>query len=253
MIPNSQAYARLRAQSQEFLDFVVLSSTAIPTLIHRLQATGVQGLTPDHFKGSPNLAQLQAFAKNYQGPLARSTVLTLWSLFEAYVKGLLVEIIDFHGGEEKFQTNAERRARIFVAKSSPTIIASKRKLQEPAKGAKKGSYQKHSRKLVDLGYRFPSELLAPYGAKILIQRAKPRGSKAYQIPELLRDALCFPLSDANMARIETIRATRNDLAHGTQVPLTLKEALIIGKDLRDIAAKVDHHATEHFFVLEAFA
>jgi len=60
-------------------------------------------------------------------------------------------------------------------------------LQEPAKGARKGSYQKHSKKLVDLGYRFPSELLAPYGAKILI------------------------------------------------------------------AAKVDHHATEHFFVLEAFA
>jgi len=187
MIPNSQAYLRLRTQSQEFLDFVVLSCTAIPTLVHRLKTSGVQGVTPDHFKGSPNLTQLQSFAQIYQGPLARSTVLTLWSLFEAYVKSLLVEIIDFHGGEERFQATAERRARTFVAKSSPGIVASTRKLQEPAKGARKGSYQKHSKKLVDLGYRFPSELLAPYGAKILI------------------------------------------------------------------AAKVDHHATEHFFVLEAFA
>jgi hypothetical protein len=253
MIPNSKAYLRLREQSQEFLDFVVLSCTAMPTLKQHLQTIGVQGLVPDHFKGPPNAAQLLSYVQSYQNPLARSTVLTLWSFFEAYVKALLMEIIDFHGGPATFQANADRRAKSFVANSSSQILDAKRKLQEPAKKAKKGSYEKHSKTLVTLGFRFPSELLAPYGVKTLIQRAKPQGSKAYQIPELLRDALCFPLGDADVARIEGIRETRNDIAHGSHVTLTLKQALEIGKDLRDVAAKVDRHATEHFFILEAFA
>lgn len=252
-MPNSKAYARLRQQSQEFLDFVVLSCTAIPALEQQMQTAGVQSLSPDHFKGPPNSAQLLNYIQNYQGSLARATVLTLWSFFESYVKSLLTEIIDFHGGAAAFQANADRRAKRFVANSSPQIVDAKRKLQEPVKGAKKGSYQKHSTALVKLGFRFPSELLAPFGVKMLIQRAKPRGSKAYQIQELLRDALCFPLTDADVARIDRIRETRNDIAHGSQVTITLKQALEIGKDLREIAAKVDRHATEHFFVLEAFA
>jgi hypothetical protein len=252
MIPNSKAYARLRRQSQEYLDFVVLSCTAAPTLKRELQTVGVHGLIRDHFKGPPNPGQLLTYIQNYQGPLARSTVLTLWSFFEAYVKALLAEIVDFHGGAAAFQSNADRRAKSFVASSSAQIVAAKRKLQEPAKGAKKGSYQKHSKTLVELGYRFPSELLAPFGVKILIQRAKPTGSKAYQIQELLRDALCFPLAAADVARIDAIREIRNDIAHGSRVALTLKQALKIGKDLKDIAAKVDRHATEHFFILEAF-
>jgi hypothetical protein len=253
MIPNSNAYLRLREQSQGFLDFVVLSCTAVPALKQHLHTLGVKGLAPDHFKGTPNSALLLTYVHDYQGPLARSTVLTLWSFFEAYVKALLIEIIDFHGGAATFQANANRRAKSFLASSSPQILEAKRKLQEPARAAKRGRYQKHSKSLVGLGFRFPSELLAPYGVKTLIERARPRGSKAYQIPELLRDALCFPLNDATLARIETIRATRNDIAHGTHVAITLKRALEVAKELRDVAAQVDRHATEHFFIIEAFA
>jgi len=253
VIPNSNAYAILRDKSQEFLDFVVLSCTAVPTLTKQIHVAGVGGISPDHFKGSPDATQLLSYAAVYQESLARMIVITLFSYFEAYVKGLLIEIVNFHGGATTFQATADKRAKAFVANSSQTIIDSKRKLQEPAKAAKIGSYKKYSAILVEEGFRFPSELLAPYGVKNLIQKAKPKGSKAFEIPELLRDALCFPFPVKDDARINSIRETRNKIAHGKVGPITLAEALTIGKDLRDIAAKVDKHAVEHFFVLEGFA
>lgn len=125
----------------------------------------------------------------------------------------------------KFQATADRRAKSFVAKSSKTIVDSKRKLQEPSKLAKALKYRTHSAILVSQGYRFPSELLAPYGVKNLIRKAKPKGSKAYEIPELLRDALCFPLSTSEDVRLEDIREKRNDIAHGKGGPIALAEAL----------------------------
>jgi hypothetical protein len=252
LIPNSKAYAILRDNSQEFLNYVVLSCTAVPTLKKQIQASGVAGISPDYFKGAPDAAQLLSYAAVYQESLARMIVITLFSYFEAYVKGLLTEIVDFHGGPTTFQATADKRAKAFVANSSQTIIDSKRKLQERSKAAKIQSYRKHSAILVKEGFRFPSELLAPYGVKNLIQKAKPKGSKAFEIPELLRDALCFPLPAKDDARLNSIRETRNNLAHGKAGFITLVEALTIGKDLRDISAKVDKHAVEHFFVVEAF-
>lgn len=253
MIPKSNAYSVLRNKSQEFLDFVVLACTAVPTLKLQIQLTGVGGITPDHFKGLPNAGQLLSYAAVYQESLARMTVITCFSYFEAYVKGLLPEIVEFHGGPVKFQATADKRAKSFIAKSSQTIVDNKRKLQEPATGAKIWRYKKHSAVLVKQGYRFPSELLAPYGVRNLIQKAKPRGSRAFDIPELLSDALCFPLSALDDARINAIRNIRNQLAHGNAGTMIFAEGLAIARDLRDIAAKVDKHAVEHFFVLEAFA
>jgi hypothetical protein len=253
LIPNSKAYAVLRDKSQDFLNFVVLSCTAVPTLKKQLQATGVAGITPDHFKGRPDAAQLLSYASVSQESLARMVIITLFSYFEAYVQGLLVEIIEFHGGALKFQATADKRAKSFVTNTSQAIIDTKRKLQEPPKAGKVESYKKHSAVLVKHCFRFPSELLAPYGVRNLNRKAKPKGSKAFEIPELIRDALCFPLSTKDTARLDSIRDTRNRIAHGESGPITLMEALAIGRDLRDISAKVDRHAVEHFFVLEEFA
>lgn len=221
--------------------------------MHEINAQGVTNLKPDHFKGVPDGTRLIAYAADYQIALSRMIVITLFSYFEAYIQAVLSEIVDFHGGATKFQATADRRAKAFVAASSAQIITSKRKLQEPEKGAKKQSYQKHSAQLSSLGFRFPSELLAPYGVKNLIKKSKPKGSKAFEIPELIRDALCFPLTFTEESKLHDIRDTRNKIAHGKPVPLSLKDALGIGKELRSIAAKVDGHAVKHFFVLELYA
>jgi len=253
MIPNSQSYLHLRDQSQQFLDFVVLTCTAVPALTSHINALGVTGLTPDHFKGKPDGNQLLRFSTTYKDQISRAAVITLFSFFEAYVISLLQEIVDFHGGALAFQATADRRAKNFLVTSSPTIIDSKRKLQEPVKKNKIDTYKKHSSALTKQGFRFPSELLAPFGVKVLIQRAKPKGSRAVEIPDLLRDALCFPLTTKDYNRINSIRDLRNKIAHGKTELITLRSALGVGKDLRAIAAKIDQHAVEHFFVLEQFA
>lgn len=253
MIPNTKAYIELRARSQEFLDFVVLACTAVPAVKAQLLSSGTAGLAPDYFKGTPNSAQLLAYAASYQTPLAAVSVITLFSYFEGYVMAVMKEIIDFHGGEKAFQTTADRRAKAFLTLASPTIENSKKKLQEPAKPKNKGRYQKYSKILASSGYRFPSELMAPYGVRNLIKKAKPRGAKAHEIPDLLRDALCFPLGASDNKRIEAIRDLRNKIAHGGIPPVPLKESMAVGRDLRTVAARIDQHVVEHFFVLEAYA
>ena len=181
----------------------------------------------------------------------RDSSVSVFSYFEAFVTSLLSEIVDFHGGATKFQATADKRAKAFLTNSSQVIVDAKRKLQEHGKSKNKGRYEKHSAVLVKSGFRFPSELMAPYGVRNLILKSK--GSKAYEIQLLIRDALCFPLLAKDVSRINDIREVRNAIAHGQPGTTTLQNALTISKDLREIALKVDQHALEHFFVLEAYA
>jgi len=177
----------------------------------------------------------------------------MFSYFEAYVKTLLSEIVDFHGGPISFQATADKRAKLFLKTPSKAIVDSKRKLQEPAKKKNRALYEKHSALLVKSGFRFPSELLAPYGVRNLIQKAKPKGSKAYELQVLIGEALCFPLSPNEATRLDGIRTIRNDIAHGKPGVISLSDAINITKDLRALSVKIDAHAVEHFFVLETYA
>ena len=170
MIPNSTAYLTLRDKSQEFLDFVVLACTAVPTTSALLLTPTPPPLTRDHFKGAINVPQLQQYAAKYQDPLSQMLVFSVFSYFEAFVTSLLSEIVEFHGGETKFQATANRRAKTFLTNSSQVVVDAKRKLQEPAKPKNRESYEKHSAVLVNNGFRFPSELMAPFGVKNLIQK-----------------------------------------------------------------------------------
>jgi hypothetical protein len=79
------------------------------------------------------------------------------------------------------------------------------------------------------------------------------GAKAHEIPDLLRDALCFPLGTSDNKRIEAIRDSRNKIAYDGVPPVPLNEAMAVVRDLRTVAAKMGQHVVEHFFVLEAYA
>lgn len=166
MIPNSTAYLTLRDKSQEFLDFVVLTCTAVPTTAGLLVGSAPPPLIRDHLKGSFNIPQFQKYATKYQDPLSHMLVFSVFSYFEAFVASLLSEIVDFHGGEAKFQATANRRAKAFLTNSSPLVTDAKRKLETRAKPKNKEIYEKHSSVLVKNGFRFPSKLMAPYGVKI---------------------------------------------------------------------------------------
>jgi hypothetical protein len=254
VLPHSNAYQRFKDQSVEFLDFAVLVCTAVPTLTKRLETErSSASASVDYFRKVNSAEELLAYSSRYQDELSRLSIITLFSFFEAYVVALLGEIIKFHGGKEEFIATADRRSRKFMVAPKGDIVASKRKLQEPAKKHLKPKYEKYSKKLADGGYRFPSELLASLGARILAKRASPRGLKAYEIPEMLRDMLNFPLSAAQLANLESIRQMRNGIAHGASQKVTLHEVMSTEAELRKLAARVDSHSIEHFFVLERFA
>ena len=255
MIAHTKAFAVYRALSQQHLDFAVLVCTAVPALKPELaNLTTPLKHAPDHFKAKPDgKAQLVKYAASYQSELARTNLITIFSYFESYVRAALQEIITFHGGDETFRNMAKRRASLFLKAPPPAIEASKRKLQEPAHGAKKDKYVVHSKKLDQGGFRFPTELLAYFGSVNLIAKSKDKtGMRVWEIPDILQNGLLYPLSAAERKLFDEGRKLRNDIAHGKAPTVALKDSLNFASALHGLGAKVDRHLVEHFFVLQSF-
>jgi len=255
MLAHTKAFATYRSLSQQHLDFAALVCTAVPALKPELSdLTTPLNHAPDHFKVKPDTKkQLAKHAANYQSELARTNLITIFSYFESYVRGAVQEVITFHGGDNAFRDLALRRASIFLKAPPPAIEASKRKLQEPARMAKKGKYIAHSKKLDEGGFRFPTELLAYFGSVNLIAKSKDKtGMRAWEIPDILQNGLLYPLSTPERKLFNDCRKLRNDIAHGKAPTVTLKQSLNFASALHTFAAKVDRHLVEHFFVLQSF-
>lgn len=255
MIAHTQAFATYRSLSQAHIDFAVLVCTAVPALRPELANVSTPLMNiPDHFKAKPDSkAQLIKYASAYQSELGRTNLITVFSYFESYVKGALQEIVEFHGKEATFKALAHQRASTFVQNLPPAMEASKRKLQEPAKPAKKQKYVKHSQELDKAGFRFPTELLAYYGAITLIAKSKDKtGMRAWEVPNILEDGLLFPLSAAERKLFEDCRDLRNKIAHGKAPNVTLKQSLNFASALHALASKIDGHIVQHFFILQKY-
>ena len=255
MIPHTKAFERFRNQSQAHLTFVVLISSAVPNLNAVLNDPSYTLAPQDYFKPSqPDGNRLKTLIGGYQRQLALLSVVALFSYFEEYIKASLREIIDFHGGEKKFLDLSRTRATRFLQLTSPSIKNHKRKLQEYAKLGKSQKYRKHSVELENAGYRFPTELLGPYGAKSIIQKSDTkRGLRAWEIPSVLEDGLLLKLTSVERKRLDEIRKLRNKIAHGTRVKITFTEAMAIARELHELAANINTHIVENFLVLERFA
>ncbi len=255
MIVHTKAFAAYRVLSQQHLDFAVLVCTAVPALKPELgDLTTPLKHVPDHFKAKPDSkAQLVRFAAGYQSELARTNLITIFSYFESYVRGALQEIIAFHGGDETFRNLAKHRAGVFLQAPPAAVQASKRKLQEPARVTKKDKYVTHSKALDNAGFRFPTELLAYFGAVNLIAKSKDKvGMRAWEIPDVLQNGLLYSLSISERKLFDDCRKLRNDIAHGKAPKVALKDSLNFASALHGLGAKVDRHLVEHFFVLQSF-
>ena len=185
------------------------------------------------------------------GLRGRFLVLGVFSYFEAYVMDMINEVVAFHGGEQAFLATAHRRATRFVVALPPDLLKHKRKLQEPPKKGKDLKYAKHSKVLAAAGFRFPSELLSPYGVRLLA--AKARKLRAADIPDVLQHGLHCPLKQAEFSRIGQIQSLRNQIAHGRAATVTLSQAEAARRDLARFAVVIDSHATEHLLVVERHA
>jgi RiboL-PSP-HEPN len=252
MINHTTAFKTFRDLSQSHLDFVVLVCHSIPPLKVQLQAPAAVLPKPDHFKGRGNTIQaIQKSISNYQVELARSTLITVFSYFEAYLKSVLLELIEFHGGQAQLQTKAKDRAVRFFA-SAPTMIEkNKRKLQDSPRPNKRAKYEKYGQMLDKAGFRFPTDLLSHFGVTQLALKAdEKRGFKAHEIPSILEDALLYPLTAQEKAMLERIRLERNKIAHGSAAQMTLAQSLSDASSLHTLAGAVDSHISNHFLLIQ---
>lgn len=272
MIAHTKAFATYRELSQAHLDFVVLVCYAVPALRPELTDLKTPILNKaDHFKAKnsnpstqPAASQpgnddgiklrLTRLAASYQEELSRTVLITIFSYFESYIRTSLNEIAEFHGGNDAFKALARKRSAKFIATLSSTMERNKRKLQEHAKGNRRFQYDSYSNLLDKSGFRFPTELLAHYGVVNMLTKANDEksGMRAWEIPNILADCLLFPISTAERTFYEKHRSLRNEIAHGGAPLISLKDSLKFSSALHALAAKIDRHIVEHFFVLQRF-
>jgi len=256
MIHHTEAYSRLKIQAEELFNFAVVVCYAVPSLKAQVSAIkqgkiGPNLPKPDYFEDDKTPPEgIQQRTANYKLSLAHYTIISSFSFFEAYIKGVVRELIKFHGGDERFIANAERGAKKFLFSDISDIREHKHKLQELPKKGKGDKYVKHSKELLNAGYRFPSQLLSPYGVRAIIKTLK--NLRSADIPELLMDGFYFSLDKEGF---DKIRQYRNNIAHGDKdkvKDISLKDAIEFNTELRNIATRFDQHLVEHFFIIEEF-
>jgi hypothetical protein len=254
---TTNAYAVYKQQSEQLLDFAVFVSYAVPLLrseIARVKAGTVSSLPrPDFFfksnRSTPD--DLLKIEPDYESRLASYLLLSAFSFFEAFVSSIIEELIEFHGGADDFVARSDTRTQRFMAPHSAAISKLKKKVRGAEVGNLRDKYRKFSRLLAEEGYRFPGELLAPFGLRMLI--AKLKGLKAFEIPTVLSGALQLKLSSAEIKIFTTIRKTRNRIAHGKPSKMTMRDAVAMATELRELGTKIALHLNENFFLVERYA
>jgi len=245
-----KSYLLFKQQTQRAIDFVVLGVYAVPTLRAQVKR-GKKLPKPDDFPHDRSTAAvLVKHAADYRNNLSTYLWLSAFSFFEAFARGAIDEMLDFHGGPDGFLKLAYKKGRSSLGTTSTSMAEHKRELQKWQKARNRERYRNHLRPLEATAYRFPTELFAAYGVSTLIQFLKEKRFKASIIPDIYERAFLFALSPRQIARFEEIRRTRNDIAHGKSIALKLKDVIKAIDDLRDLALAINNHLSEHFFVIE---
>src|SRR6267154_4382033 len=241
---STEAYKSFKDQIEALWNFAVMICYAVPTLKKNIKA--VEEAIPNysipkndlfsHDDSTPE--QLKLLAADYKHRLTAYLWLSSFSFFEAYVSGALHELFDFHGGVEKFVATVEKNAEEAVAKShSQAVVASRGRLSGDYSPHKVERYRKHTRILDQEGYRFPSELLASYGVRMLA--SKMGELRAVEIPALLGQGLHFKFTDDALSRYSRYREVGNNIAHGKPTAQSLKDAFDVRKNLGKLASQID--------------
>ena len=269
MIPSTESFNRLKKEQQRILDFSVLISHAVPN-VKKTIAGEIRSIPyfsipkPDYFVKSTN-DRLLELSQQYKEDLAKYIVISAFSFFESYVKSVIKEFFDFHGGKELLIRNLIERQKAFFQLDNPERRKSIRKLQEPLKAK---NWQRYKKYLYDLQddheYKRPSELLSPLGIKYLSDMSADGNFKSVFIPDILELGLSMDLSEKinrhTHLRDKDLKETfdyyrnlRNSISHGDKVLLSFEKTMDLVRFLRHIAVKIDNHLVEHFFILERFA
>lgn len=253
MLTNTKAFELLKGQIQSTLDFSVLCCQAVPALNAYMKAVDGGSATKlpdaDHFKGDPNFDQLKEFIPVYRKNLGKLLFINTFSYFEAYFKALIMEVLEFHGGQDEFvkmSLTKQSQHMNFAEDEEPKKSANK--LREYKKNSHRLKYFKHIRKLESTAFRFPSELFATFGIMELGNNYK--NLKASQIPHVATWCFGVELTEGECRRFSDLRELRNEIAHGKVTEIDFNEANQANQFLRQLAIKMDKHIVKHFMVIE---
>lgn len=258
---STKAYLAFKAESERLTNLVVLFSHAVPVLSRVLASTQAASMVPlkpaDNFPHDKATGpMLLAWAKDYDHDLARIIILTVFSNFEAYIRAALLEVYERQGGIDNFIALTEKRSTRYWKSLPPAVAEAKSKLQTVDEKGKADRSRKYSKILAAEGFPFPTDLLAVYGARKLAEKLQSKGPKAFrawEIPDLLTEALLFKTTVADKDMYEDLREVRNNVGHGGTTTLTVHDAIKKTTALRKWATRVDAHIAEHFLVLAKYA
>jgi hypothetical protein len=250
-LPNTEAYKNLKKEVQQTFDLSVISCYAIPALKQQISLVEKGVLKklpkPDYYpEGNNSLSQLKEQSKDYKIKIAKFTLLSNFSFFEAFVSDAIKEMISFHGGIVHFKN-----------KNSATLNMSGKNIQKSKQVLrgkpimKEQRFRKHSQILKSEGYRFPSSLLSGIGVSLMLEKLDTM--KSVDIPEFLVEGLQVPLTNNEIKDFHNARDFRNRIAHGKRVNLTLEKVSEMNNVLKQLAYKLDRHLNEHFMINENYA
>lgn len=257
----TNSFIKWKTQTQDTFEFSVLVCHAVPTLKRniRLYEKGIisELAKPDYYGSGKELSkeeterqknQLKEKSSGYKSKLSKYILISNFSFFESYIIDVINEMIDFHGGRESFVAMSQKRGAKQIAEDSHEFESLRKKLRRKSKLGHELQYKSKTKSLIEKGYRFPSDLLSSYGAKMLIQ--KIANTRANDIPALLTEGLHMNLGEALIQEFHNARETRNKIAHGENVNLTIEQVTNASKTLRTIALATDQHLLKHFFISE---
>ena len=254
MLKHTDAYIAWRTSSQDMLDFAVMICTAAPQLKHALAERDADpnafvaansGFRPSEVPYSTERRALS----HYKKVLGANLLLAVFSYFESYIFAAIDEVIDFHGGEEMMEENIRKQAY-----QRPPTKAQKSKLsglRAKYKPSRADKYRKVTSSLDVNEIVWPSQRLMLYGFKQMLTQKKRW--KSFEIPDLLEYLLTFAMTQAERDKFHTIRADRNQIAHGKGMSYDLKKATLASNYFRELALRIDEHIVEYFFIMERYA
>lgn len=255
MFTNTTAYARLKAQAQENIDFALLVCHAVPALNAYMKAVDSKAAAklpePDFFGPLQTHTRLRKLKTSYRKMLGKTLLLSSFSHFEYYIKDAVQEILDYHGGKDHLVELLRVRNLESINSSEPEIEKLRAVLNKPRRSRNRQRQIQAQTRLAELGFRFPSDLLAGYGARRI---AVALGDlRAADISAFLEEGLLFQMTEVQKETFGRLRVLRNGIAHGDNVVIELTEAVDASNFFRELAKVIDVHLVRNFLVIEDHA
>lgn len=271
MITNTQSFKKLKDSTQDIFNFILLSKYSIPDFIDSIKDFPEDGVIRPkkniQFYANQTKKQLNNSYSSFDLNLSKYTLLSAFSFFESYIPSIVNEIINFHGGLNHVKVKLNKSKALilnshglssindiftFINSYDNATLKKRNKIRERYKPNNKERYEIISKELLSANYLFPLELLnLNFNSTNLNRLLKEIGKdyKSYKIPDILTNYLFMNVSIAEKNDFDTIRKLRNQIGHGDEIILEIKDVINYNRFLRDFALRIDTHIVNNFFVV----